>query len=199
MLIKQMEKLLRHSQRLQALTESRRVISEGRLARCHFIEHLERICRRRRCFLREKKDLDGEFDVDEPARALRHDAGSPLGRDSTSVGQPFSFVGRSGREVHGLFYEPTLQGITGPPGTLPPLIVKCHSGPTEAVGAGFDVVTQYFTSRGFAMAAVDYGGSTGYGRAYRSSLWGQWGVVDSEDCVDAARELAARSSRFSDR
>jgi dipeptidyl aminopeptidase/acylaminoacyl peptidase len=59
------------------------------------------------------------------------------------------------------------------------------------VGAGFDVVVQYFTSRGFAMAAVDYAGSTGYGRAYRCSLWGQWGVADSEDCVDAARHLAS--------
>jgi dipeptidyl aminopeptidase/acylaminoacyl peptidase len=108
------------------------------------------------------------------------------------VGQPFSFVGRSGRQVHGLFYAPTGKGTTGPPGTLPPLIVKCHSGPTGAVGAGFDVVTQYFTSRGFAMAAVDYAGSSGYGRAYRCLLWGQWGVADSEDCVDAARHLAAR-------
>jgi dipeptidyl aminopeptidase/acylaminoacyl peptidase len=135
--------------------------------------------------------LEGLERLDEPARAWGGDTGSPLGRGSTSVGQPFSFVGRSGREIHGLFYEPTLSGTTGPAGTLPPLIVKCHSGPTGSVGAGFDVVTQYFTSRGFAMAAVDYAGSTGYGRAYRCSLWGQWGVADSEDCVDAARELAA--------
>jgi dipeptidyl aminopeptidase/acylaminoacyl peptidase len=58
------------------------------------------------------------------------------------------------------------------------------------VGAGFDIVVQYFTSRGFALAAVDYAGSTGYGRAYRRSLWGQWGVVDAQDCADAARFLA---------
>ena len=59
------------------------------------------------------------------------------------------------------------------------------------MGAGFDVVVQYFSSRGFALAAVDYAGSTGYGRDYRCSLWGQWGILDSEDCVDAARYLAA--------
>jgi dipeptidyl aminopeptidase/acylaminoacyl peptidase len=67
----------------------------------------------------------------------------------------------------------------------------CHSGPTGSVGAGFDVVVQYFTTRGFALAAVDYAGSTGYGRDYRRALWGQWGVLDSEDCADAARFLAA--------
>jgi dipeptidyl aminopeptidase/acylaminoacyl peptidase len=58
------------------------------------------------------------------------------------------------------------------------------------VGAGFDLVAQYFTSRGFALAAVDYAGSTGYGRDYRRSLWGEWGVVDAQDCADAARFLA---------
>jgi dipeptidyl aminopeptidase/acylaminoacyl peptidase len=68
----------------------------------------------------------------------------------------------------------------------------CHAGPTGSVGAGFDVIVQYFTSRGFAVAAVDYAGSTGYGREYRHSLWGQWGVVDAHDCVDAATFLAAQ-------
>jgi dipeptidyl aminopeptidase/acylaminoacyl peptidase len=105
-------------------------------------------------------------------------------------GEAFSFPSRSGRTVHGLLYRPTLGHTAGPEGALPPLVVQCHPGPTGAVGAGFDVVAQYFTSRGFALAAVDYAGSTGYGRAYRRSLWGQWGVLDAEDCVDAARHLA---------
>ena len=121
---------------------------------------------------------------------MRPSPPSPLSRSDISVGEAFSFVGRSGRLVHGLFYEPVLEGTVGPPGALPPLLVQCHGGPTGSVQAGYDVVVQYFTSRGFAVAAVDYAGSAGYGRAYRLSLWGRWGVADSEDCVDAARHLA---------
>jgi dipeptidyl aminopeptidase/acylaminoacyl peptidase len=129
-----------------------------------------------------------------PATPLRPrtSPGPSLATDDVSIPEPFSFVGRSGRRVHGIVHAPTLRGTTGPPGMLPPLVMGCHPGPTGSVGAGFDVVVQYFTSRGFAYAAVDYAGSTGYGRAYRCSLWGQWGVADSEDCVDAAHALAGQ-------
>ncbi len=119
------------------------------------------------------------------------DSSLALAASDVAVGEPFSFEGRTGRRIHGLVYRPTLAGTVGPPDALPPLVVACHSGPTGSVGAGFDVVVQYFSSRGFALAAVDYAGSTGYGRDYRCSLWGQWGVLDSQDCVDAARFLAA--------
>jgi dienelactone hydrolase len=115
-----------------------------------------------------------------------------LGPRDVSVGEAFTFTGRTGRQVHGLIYRPAREEVAGPPGAAPPLIIGCHSGPTGSVGAGFDLTVQFFASRGFAYAAVDYAGSTGYGRAYRNSLWGHWGVVDAEDCVDAARELAAR-------
>ena len=74
----------------------------------------------------------------------------------------------------------------------PPLVVWCHGGPTASCQAGLDLTVQFFTTRGFAVACVDYAGSSGYGRAYRCALWGQWGVVDSEDCLDAALHLAAR-------
>jgi dipeptidyl aminopeptidase/acylaminoacyl peptidase len=129
----------------------------------------------------------------EPAAAdqLRPRPASPLTPHDIAVGQPFTFEGRTGRQVHGLVYRPTLAGTVGPPDALPPLVVLCHPGPTGSVGAGFDIVVQYFSSRGFALAAVDYAGSTGYGRDYRRSLWGQWGVVDTQDCADAARFLAA--------
>ena len=131
-----------------------------------------------------------------PPRALRPIALRPatravLGPGDVSVGEAFSFVGRSGRQVHGLAYRPALRATVGPPGSLPPLVVGCHAGPTGSVSAGYDAMVQFFTSRGFAFASVDYAGSTGYGREYRCSLWGLWGVADAEDCVDAARALAA--------
>jgi dipeptidyl aminopeptidase/acylaminoacyl peptidase len=123
--------------------------------------------------------------------ALRPIARPVLGAEDVSVGEAFSFVGRSGREVHGLAYRPALRATVGPPASLPPLVVGCHAGPTGSVSAGYDAMVQFFTSRGFAFASVDYAGSTGYGREYRCSLWGLWGVADAEDCVDAARALAA--------
>jgi dipeptidyl aminopeptidase/acylaminoacyl peptidase len=126
----------------------------------------------------------------QAARPLRPRRAGALGPADVSVGEPFDLVGRSGRVVHGVVHPPQLKGTRGPPGRRPPLVVSCHGGPTSSAGAGFDTTIQYFTSRGLAVARVDYAGSTGYGRAYRGSLWGQWGVADAEDCVDAAQYLA---------
>ncbi len=125
------------------------------------------------------------------ARPLRP-GGQSLGGGDVAAGQPFSLTGRSGRTVHGTLYRPTLGGTAGPAGQRPPLVIWCHGGPTSSCQAGFDLTRQFFTSRGFAVACVDYAGSSGYGRAYRCSLWGQWGVADAEDCLDAALHLAAR-------
>jgi dienelactone hydrolase len=127
----------------------------------------------------------------QAVRPLRPGRATALAPANVSVGESFDLVGRSGRPVHGVLYPPKLAETAGPEGTLAPLIVSCHGGPTSSAGSGFDITMQYFTSRGFAVARVDYAGSTGYGRAYRCSLWGQWGVADAEDCVDAARHLAA--------
>ncbi len=121
----------------------------------------------------------------EPPRQLRTER-PVLSKTGVSVGEPFSLVGRSGRAVHGVLFPPASATTRGPEDRRPPLIVHCHGGPTSAAGSGFDITLQYFTSRGFAVAAVDYAGSTGYGRAFRCALWGQWGVADAEDCVDAA-------------
>jgi dipeptidyl aminopeptidase/acylaminoacyl peptidase len=126
------------------------------------------------------------------ARPLRPQAGVALAPGDVAVGQPFHLTGRSGRPVHGTLFRPTLRGTQGPAGSAPPLVTWCHGGPTSSCQSGFDPTIQFFTTRGFAVACVDYAGSSGYGRAYRCALWGQWGVADSEDCLDAAVHLAGR-------
>jgi dipeptidyl aminopeptidase/acylaminoacyl peptidase len=126
---------------------------------------------------------------------VRPAAGRAVAPADVARAEPFSLTGRSGRPVHGSLYRPRPRSLGGGPDqaeTPPPLVVWCHGGPTAACSAGFDLTVQFFTTRGFAVACVDYTGSSGYGRAYRSALWGQWGVADAEDCLDAARHLAER-------
>ena len=107
-----------------------------------------------------------------------------------SAPRAVEFPSSVGRKAHALYYPPVNPDFIGPEGELPPLIVKSHGGPTGAAGTALDPVIQYFTSRGLAVVDVDYGGSTGYGREYRQTLRGQWGVVDVDDCVNAALWLA---------
>src|SRR5205823_1183329 len=80
--------------------------------------------------------------------------------------------------------------VARPEGAVPPLLVEIHGGPTGAAWPGLQLDVLYWTSRGFAIVDVNYGGSTGYGREYRDLLRGAWGVVDVEDCIAAARWLA---------
>jgi dipeptidyl aminopeptidase/acylaminoacyl peptidase len=124
--------------------------------------------------------------------AVRPPARSALRPGDVAIGEAFALSGRSGRPVYGTLYRPTLEGTVGAAGSAPPLVVWCHGGPTSSCQAGFDLTVQFFTTRGIAVACVDYAGSSGYGRPYRTALWGHWGVADSEDCLDAARHLAAR-------
>ncbi|RFU19362.1 prolyl oligopeptidase family serine peptidase [Geodermatophilus marinus] len=93
-------------------------------------------------------------------------------------------------EAHALVYPPTNPGVAAPEGELPPLLVVVHGGPTAAATAALDLAVQYWTSRGFCVADVDYRGSAGYGRRYREALKGNWGVVDLDDVVACARHLA---------
>ncbi len=113
-------------------------------------------------------------------------------RGYLSAPEPVTFDTDNGQQAHGLFYPPRNTDFAGPEGALPPLLVHCHGGPTAAASATLSWGTQYWTSRGFAVLDVNYGGSTGYGREFRLRLQGNWGVVDVADCVNGARHLAER-------
>jgi dipeptidyl aminopeptidase/acylaminoacyl peptidase len=97
-----------------------------------------------------------------------------------------------GRTSHAFFYPPSNKDFSGPDGEKPPLIVFSHGGPTGCVRPTLGLNIQFWTSRGFAVVDVNYGGSTGYGRDYRRLLNGNWGIVDVEDSVNAARYLVSR-------
>jgi len=95
-----------------------------------------------------------------------------------------------GVTAYGFLYRPQNPDAEAPAGDLPPLIVTLHGGPTSATAPGFNAARIYWTSRGFAVLDVNYGGSTGYGRAYRERLDGRWGIVDVQDATSGARHLA---------
>ncbi|MCW8196716.1 S9 family peptidase [Proteobacteria bacterium 005FR1] len=101
-------------------------------------------------------------------------------------------LGEEGQDGKGyaFFYSPCNQAFCGEPDTRPPLLVLCHGGPTSATRGSLNLKIQYWTSRGFAVADVNYGGSTGFGRRYRERLKGQWGVVDVQDAIDCVSYLA---------
>lgn len=126
------------------------------------------------------------YEVIRPARDLGLDA------EDISRREPITFPSADGREAHGYFYPPTNSSVEGPEDQLPPLLVMSHGGPTSSARPYFQLGVQFWTSRGFAVVDVDYGGSTGYGRTYRKLLDGVWGIVDVEDCVAAANHLADR-------
>ena len=122
---------------------------------------------------------------------IRRVANIPLNPGDVALAQAFSFPTDGGLEAHGFFYPPRNNSFIGPPREKPPLLVMSHAGPTAATSTSFSLKIQYWTSRGFGVADVNYGGSTGYGRAYRKRLDGKWGLVDTADCLNAASHLAA--------
>jgi dipeptidyl aminopeptidase/acylaminoacyl peptidase len=137
---------------------------------------------------------DGVVRVDLRAgtmETLREASGSPLDPGSTSVAEPIEFPTTGGHTAHAFYYPPRNQQFAAPPAERPPLIVVTHGGPTAAAGSTLDPSIQYWTTRGFAVADVNYGGSTGFGRPYRERLDGQWGIVDVDDVIAAARFLVA--------
>jgi dipeptidyl aminopeptidase/acylaminoacyl peptidase len=106
-----------------------------------------------------------------------------------SEAQPMTFTGKDGLDVYAVVYPPSNRDVQGPDGELPPYVAFVHGGPTAHVSPTLDVEKAYFTSRGIGVIDVNYGGSTGYGRAYRERLRGQWGVVDVVDTVTAVHGL----------
>jgi dipeptidyl aminopeptidase/acylaminoacyl peptidase len=106
-----------------------------------------------------------------------------------SIPEPIAFLTEGGLTAHAYHYPPTNPEFAAPGDERPPLIVMSHGGPTSETVPEFQIGLQFFTSRGFAVVDVNYGGSTGYGREYRQRLNGQWGIVDVQDCINAAKHL----------
>ena len=153
-------------------------------------------------------------------RQLSASEPSVLDPEDVSVPEAFTFDSDGGRRAHAFFFPPTSSAVpvpvppaeadaldsshTDPPADAakasapgaasseagPPLLVLSHGGPTGAARSSLDLGIQYWTTRGIAVVDVNYGGSTGYGTAYRNLLRGQWGVVDTQDCINAALHLA---------
>jgi dipeptidyl aminopeptidase/acylaminoacyl peptidase len=134
-------------------------------------------------------DVDGgEPEILRPARDLGLDAA--WFSQPEHVTFPTEERGTGIDSAHALVYPPANPDVSGPDGDLPPLMVIVHGGPTANAVPVLDVEVQYWTSRGFCVADVDYRGSTGYGRRYRDALQGRWGVLDLDDVVACARFLA---------
>ncbi|WP_419933439.1 prolyl oligopeptidase family serine peptidase [Candidatus Poriferisodalis sp.] len=131
-----------------------------------------------------------EIASDGTHRELSASEPSALEAGDVSVPQAFTFDSDAGRHAHAFFFPPANSTVTSPPAELPPLMVLSHGGPTGSARSSLDLGIQYWTSRGVAVVDVNYGGSTGYGTAFRNLLRGQWGVVDTQDCIAAALHLA---------
>ncbi len=136
---------------------------------------------------------DGTCDV------LHRSREPELPHGTVSVAEHIRFPTAGGEEAWAWFYRPANADFAGPPGERPPLVVRTHGGPTSAARPSLSLDLQYWTSRGFAVVDVDYRGSTGYGRAYRNRLRGNWGIFDVEDVAAAAAWLAERGEVDADR
>ena len=116
-----------------------------------------------------------------------------------SAPRPLAFETTDGNTAHAVYYPPRNRDFASPPEERPPLLVMSHGGPTSAASTALSLGTQFWTSRGIAVVDVNYGGSTGYGTAYRRRLNGQWGIVDVDDCVNAALHLVRAGEVDGDR
>ncbi|MBK8741177.1 MAG: S9 family peptidase [Betaproteobacteria bacterium] len=132
-------------------------------------------------------------------QVIRSSSSAIVAPGYVAIAEAITFPTEGGREAHGFFYRPTNAAYRAAAGERPPLLVLNHGGPTSATDAGFNWSIQFWTSRGIGVVDVNYGGSSGYGRAYRQRLNGQWGVVDVDDAVNAAKYLVARGDADGER
>jgi len=147
------------------------------------------------CFAASEREGEAlvRFDLESTSfTALRRASDSVYEPADLSIAEPIEFPTEGGLTAHAFFYAPRNAAFVGEPGTRPPLLVVSHGGPTGVDNPALGPRLQYWTQRGFAVVDVNYGGSSGYGRAYRERLDGRWGVVDVDDVVNAARFLVAR-------
>ncbi|KAI9348310.1 Alpha/Beta hydrolase protein [Zopfochytrium polystomum] len=121
---------------------------------------------------------------------LRESASVDVDESFISVAEPIEFPTEEEKTAYAYLYRPKNPNYQAPVGTLPPLLVQCHGGPTSAYDTVLKLSLQYWTSRGWAVCTVNYGGSSGYGREYRERLDGKWGIVDVADVCNAALHLA---------
>ena len=132
-------------------------------------------------------------------KVLRRSSEVTIAPEYLSMPRAIEFPTQQGLTAHAFFYAPKNRDYGAPPGERPPLLVISHGGPTAATSSTLDLTIQYWTSRGIAVLDVNYGGSTGYGRAYRQRLRNKWGVMDVDDCVNGAGYLVGRGEVDSDR
>ncbi|HLN86901.1 MAG TPA: prolyl oligopeptidase family serine peptidase, partial [Candidatus Limnocylindrales bacterium] len=123
---------------------------------------------------------------------LRRSRETAIDAGYLSEARAIEFPTEQNLTAHGYFYPPKNRDYAAPANEKPPLLVMSHGGPTSSSSGSLKYSIQYWTSRGIAVLDVNYGGSSGYGRAYRERLNGQWGIVDVDDCANGARYLAER-------
>ncbi len=127
-----------------------------------------------------------QYNVDTGEHRVLRSNPVPASPEYLSRPEIITFPTGDGEVAHGVYYPPANAEFEAPEGEKPPLIVEVHGGPTAHVFPRLSAGILYWTSRGFGLVDVNYRGSTGYGRAFRNKLRENWGIVDVEDCTNAA-------------